>query len=155
MKTTILAISIMFFFKLGLAQEKAIDFIPILFDTVNVDPQFKRKRLEIKDTLLCDSLRIGYKVSLEFEYPLCDTTKDINVRSVKLVSLDVLSLKTGNQYLLDTLLNNDWSEFKKDIWNRYSKIFNHWYRNQPYEKMINRLSYGSKFYIGGVLYAFP
>jgi hypothetical protein len=140
---------------LGFSQEKVTKFLPILFDTIKVDVKYKRKRLEIKDTHLSDSLRIAFKVILEFKYPLSDTTKLINIKSVKLICLDVKYLTTNKQYSIDLLEKNKWSRCQKNIWNRYSKILNYWYWNQPYKKMIGRQAYGNKAYFGGVLYAMP
>lgn len=155
MKETVLLLMLVFATNLGFSQKKAMNFLPILFDTVKVDIKDKRKRLEIKDTLFSDTIRIGFKVSLEFKYPLSDTTKAINIKSVKLISLDVKSLTTEKQYRIDLLGKNKLSSCKREIWNRYSEIFNYWYWNQPYEKMIDREAYGNKAYLGGVLYAIP
>jgi hypothetical protein len=155
MKGTDLLLILVFVTNWGFSQKKAMTFLPILFDTVKVDIKDKRKRLEIKDTLFSDTVRIGFKVTLEFKYPLNDTTKAINIKSLKLISLDVKSLTTEKQYRIDLLRKNKWFKCKRDIWNRYSEIFNYWYWNQPYEKMIDRQAYGNKVYLGGVLYAIP
>lgn len=155
MKETVLLLTFVFIVNLGFSQKKAMNFLPILFDTAKVDIKDKRKRLEIKDTLFSDTVRISFKVTLEFKYPLSDSTKVINVKSVKLVSLDVKSLTTEKQCRIDLLGKNKWSICQREIWNRYSEIFNYWYWNQPYEKMIYRQAYGNKAYFVGVLYAIP
>lgn len=54
----------------GFSQEKSMKPLPVLFDTVKVDINCNRKRLEIKDTLLPDSLIMGFRVVLKFKYPL-------------------------------------------------------------------------------------
>lgn len=138
----------------GFSQEKVIDSLPILFDTVRVDVNYLRKRLYIKDTLLVDSFRIGFRVALEFEYPLRDIAKPVNVKSVKLICLDIRSLTTKKQYRID-LFKEKGTRSQRKLWNRYSRILNYWYRNQPFEKMIDRLSYGNKVNFVGILYATP
>ncbi len=155
MKKAAFILILVFSYNIGFSQEKATRFLPILFDTVKVDVKYKRKRLEIKDTHLSDSLRIAFRVKLEFKYPLSDTTKLINIKSVKLIRLDVKFLATKKQYSIDLLEKSKWSRCQGDIWTRYSKIFNYWYWNQPYEKMIDRQAYGNKADFGGVLYAMP
>ncbi|WP_321333071.1 hypothetical protein [uncultured Bacteroides sp.] len=139
----------------GFSQEKLMKYLPILFDTIKVDAKYNRKRLEIKDTLLSDSLRIGFRVALEFKYSLGNVIKRVTIRSVRLVYLDVQSLSTKKQWSIDLLGKAKWSRYQRDIWNRYSKILNYWYWNQPYEKMIDRKAYGKKAYFGGVLYVVP
>lgn len=138
----------------GFSQKKVIDYLPVLFDTARVDVNYIRKRLYIKDTLLLDSFRVGFRVDLEFEYPLRDTSKPVNVKSVKLICLDIKSLTTKKQYRID-LFNEKGTRPQRKLWNRYSRLFNYWYRNQPYEKMIYRQIYGNKAHFRGVLYAIP
>jgi len=142
-------------FKLGFSQGNAMNFLPILFDTVKVDINHHGKRLEVRDSLLSDTLRIVFRVTIEFQYPLSDTTNLIKVENLKLTSLDVKFLTTKRQYSIDLLKKNKWSVCQRDIWNRYSKIINYWYWNQPYEKMIYKQSYGNKAYFVGVLYGIP
>jgi len=139
----------------GFSQEKSMKPLPVLFDTVKVDINYNRKRLEIKDTLLPDSLIMGFRVVLKFKYPLSDTSKKITIRSVRLICLDVKSLLTKKQYHIDLLGKSKWSRCQRDVWNRYSRIFNYWYWHQPYEKMIDRKAYGNKAYFGGILYVIP
>lgn len=155
MKKIALIFILVFICNFGFCQKKIMKSIPILFDTVKVDISFKRKRLEIKDTHLSDSLRITFKVALEFKNSLNDTTKLIKIKSVRLAYLDVMSLTTKKQYRIDLLEETKWSRCQKDIWNRYSKILKYWYLNQPYEKMLYREGYGEKNYFGGILYAKP
>jgi len=156
MKKIILFLLIFVFnINLGFSQKKAMDFLPVLFDTVIVGLNDMSKRLEIKDTLFSDTVRIGYKITLEFKHPLSDTTNAIYIKSVKLISLDIKSLTTEKQHSIDLLEKNKWSICERNIWNRYSEIFNYWYWNQPYEKMIDRQDYGNKAYFGGVIYAIP
>lgn len=140
---------------LGFSQEKSMIFLPVLFDTVKMDIGYNRKRLEIKDTLLSDSFRIGFRVALEFKYPLSDVVKQITIKSVRLICLDIKSMSTKKQYSINLSGKTKWSRCQRDIWNRYSRIFNYWYWHQPYEKMIDRQAYGNKAYFGGVLYAIP
>lgn len=139
----------------GFSQKKSTRPLPVLFDTVNVDIRYKRKRLEIKDTLFSDSLRIGFKVFIEFKYPLNDTIKKITIKSIRLICLDIKSLSTREEHSIDLYGKTKWSNDQRDIWNRYSRNFNYWYRHQPYEKMIDRKAYGNRAYFGGVLYAMP
>lgn len=155
MKKIISILLLIFFFETGYAQEKVTKCIPTLFDTVNVGIQYKRKRLEIKDTFFSDSSRIQFKVALKFKHPLNDTTKLVCIKSVTLLYLEIQSLRTKDQYRIDLLEKNNWSDSQRNIWNRYAKMFKYWYTNQPYEKMIGRQTYGSKAYFGGVLYAMP
>lgn len=154
MKKSYLILIFVFVSVLGFSQEKATDFLPVLFDTVKRDINYIRKPLYIKDTLLVDSFRIGYRVALEFEYPLRDISKPVNVKSVKLIYLDVKSLTTEKQYRID-LFKEKGTRSQRELWNRYSIIFDYWYRNQPYEKMIYRQEYGNKAHFVGVLYAIP
>jgi hypothetical protein len=139
----------------GFSQDKSNKFLPVLFDTAKVDIKYKRKRIEIKDALLLDSLKIVYKVALEFKYPLSNIFKPVIISSVKLINLDIKSLTTKKQYSINLFEKNKWSIYYGNIWYRYSKLFNYWYRNQPYNKMIDRESYGNKVYFGGVLYVSP
>lgn len=154
MKKIYLILILMFAPILGFSQEKAFDFLPVLFDTAKVDVNYVRKRLYIKDTLLVDSFRIGFRVALEFEYPLRDIAKPVTVKSVKLMYLDVKSLTTKKQYRID-LSKEKGTRSQRKLWNRYSIIFDYLYRNQPYEKMIYRQEYGNKAHFVGVLYAIP
>ncbi len=137
------------------SQKKAMSFIPILFDTSKVSINDKRERIEVKDSLLNDTLKIGFKVMLEFKYPLNDISKPVCINALILKRLDIKSFRTKKQYSIELVRKNKWNRCQRDIWNRYSEIFNYWYKNQPYEKMIYRHEYGDKGYFGGVLYAVP
>lgn len=137
------------------SQKKAMSFIPLLFDTSKVNINDKRERIEIKDSLLNDTLKIGFKVMLEFKYPINDTSKPICLNTIVLKCLEIKSFRTKKQYSIEFIRKNKWNRYKRDIWNRYSEILNYWYKNQPYEKMIYRQEYGDKGYFGGVLYAVP
>ncbi|BEG99611.1 hypothetical protein [Bacteroides sedimenti] len=135
----------------SIAQEKPTNFVPLLFDTVKVGVNYKRERLCIKDTLIQDSLRILFRVALKFEYPLNDISKPVIVKSVELTDLHVKSLTTNKQFCI---YHNErkMSRYQREIWNRYSRMFDYWYRNQPYEKLVYRQEYGDLAYLGGVLY---
>lgn len=155
MKKTALLLMLVFVTNWGFSQKNAMNFVPVLFDTVQIDIYYKKKRLVIKDSLFPDSVRIGYKVLVDFQYPLSDTTKEIYIKSVKLISLEIKSLTTNKQHRIDRYDEPNWSRCNREIWYRYLEIFNYWYRNQPYEKMIYRESCKNKVYMGGVIYTIP
>lgn len=155
MKKNILILMLVFVSDFGFSQKRLTRFLPVLFDTVKVDLNYKRKRLEIKDPLLSDSLKFLVKVVVEFKYPLNNITKRIIVKSVRLIDLEAKSLSKKEQGFIDFSERKKLPKCQRNVWNRYSRIFNYWYRHQPYEKMIDRKAYGNKVCFGAVFYVMP
>ncbi|MFT4070392.1 MAG: hypothetical protein QM654_00545 [Dysgonamonadaceae bacterium] len=83
----------------------------------------KIERIEFFDSNINDSLRVVYKVVVNLEYPLKDTTKIINIQSFDLISLSVINLITKEIIINPSYDNNIGTDYQKYVWSLcYNKL---------------------------------
>jgi hypothetical protein len=115
----------------------------------------KNDKIEFLDSNINDSLRVVYKVVINLDYPLKDTTKVINIESFDLISMSVINLTTKEFVINTSYDNNVGTDYQKYVWNLCYNKLKYWYMRQCYKNMIDRLQWDKRVVLGGTLYILP
>ena len=123
---------------------------PILFDTIATSINYSRERIKIENKEITDSLKIVFRVILDFE-KLNEYGKPTNLKEIIINNFNVTNLHTSEKFSLDNYENKEnWTKPQNHIWSYYSKLIKYWYENQPYEKVYHKVE--KKSFWGGVLF---
>jgi hypothetical protein len=125
--------------------------IPFLIDNQ------RGEKIYIHDSCIEDTLKIQFKVVVNFGYLSSDPEKTMVVKSVNLMEMTIRSLNP--QKIISSLSNvveieSPWEQYVWDLC--YAKL-SYWYKYQPYGELPEkeRTRYGDKIYMGGILYLVP
>lgn len=108
----------------------------------------------IYDHCVLDSLKVIYKVTVQFRRPFVRLDKENKVDNVSLDEIRISGLKGNVKKTLSYNESNNFTPFQKHIWNICSNKLQEWYKNQPYnEYYYSRDEFtGKRIRFMGVLY---
>ena len=131
------------------------DPIPVLFTKAGEDINIQKKII-VSDDQLSDTLRIFSKVIVQFEHPLRDTLKPIEVKSVEIIDLRIYKEK-GMKYDLwvDCLKEKKVDYSTSALIDRIQKRIQFWYKNQPYYMMSGKEEWNNKVAFSVTFYMIP
>lgn len=130
------------------------DSIPILLET---DKGYKpQKNMMIANSEISDTLKIFYKVIVNFEYPLRDTLSVIEVKSIEIRDLRIHKVKNEKYIFFATYPNEKAMDNNESFVIELVKSkLRYWFRHQPYKLMLGKEYWGNKVAFTGTLYMIP
>jgi len=117
----------------------------------------KGEKIYIHDSCIEDTLKIRFRVEVQFENSLIDTIMPIVVKSVNLIEMDIRSLNSPNIIASLSKLTPIESPLQQYIWNLCSAKLSYWYIFQPYNELPygERIKEGNILYMGGTVWLVP
>jgi hypothetical protein len=115
------------------------------------------EKIFIHDSCIEDTLKILFKVAVQFEHTLLDTSKSNSVESVNVIDITIRSVNSSK--IMATLSNvvAIKSPYEQYIWDLISAKLSFWYKFQPYEGLPKgeTIKNDDRVYMGGNLYLVP
>lgn len=127
--------------------------IPVLIPTYD-NKDMKWKPPTINTCCVLDSLKVIYKVMVQFRHPFARLDKENKVDNVRLDEIRISGFKGSVKKTLSYSESKTFSPFQKYIWNICSDKLQEWYKYQPYnEYYYSRDEFkGKRIRFMGVLY---
>lgn len=137
--TTFILILISF---VGYSQEKT-DYpriIPLKGEIMERGEQ-KRGRIEIKNRCIKDTVEARIHVKVTFDNIISDTTKSLNVKSVKLTVINIKEINLVKGKLLMRADVDSFDSMERCVWNAFEDYVVKLMYSQPFSEMAGRDSY--------------